>query len=148
MPQVKLISIMREPVERAWSEIKLNHRLGKGVFAHNPDYMKNKLDSFSRQQLVELMTFEWIMAHSDYLGCLQRWLSVFPPDQVYIGFYENLWKTPKRMLEELFAFLGVNKKVDWSGFRMDETINPSAEVEVPAEFELFARSVFYERTRE
>ena len=148
MPRLKLIFIMREPVGRTWSEVKLNQRLEMGPFAINPNYMKWKLDGFSRQQLLELVTFEWYLAHSDYVGSLKRWLSVFPPDQIYLGFYETLSKSPQIILEEIFGFLCVPKISDWTGFQIHEKINQSSKYNIPAEIADFTRSVFSKKTHE
>ena len=143
-PNMKIVFIMREPVERAWSEIKHNHAEGLGYFGLLRD---RKFIDIPEEYLVEGLTLNnFILAHSDYMGCINRWLSVFSRDQIYIGFYENMVKNPRKMLGEVFAFLGVTEEVNWQGFRSHEKINVGLEARIPSQLKAFLVSIFREKS--
>lgn len=140
MPHIKLVFIMREPVERAWSEIKHNHAQGLGYFGLLTD---RKFADIPEEYLIEGLTLNnFILAHSDYLGCINRWLSVYSQDQIYVEFYENMVKNPRKMLEEIFAFLGVTREVNWQSFRSHEKINVGLEAAIPNQLKAFLISLF------
>ena len=39
-------------------------------------------------------THPWPLASGDYLGQLRRWLSVFPRERFFVGFYEDIAVRP------------------------------------------------------
>jgi len=73
-----------------------------------------------------------IHVSNDYLTDLQRWLSIFPKQQLYVGFYESIQREPIKLLTEVFAHLGVRAITDWSEFPTASIINPGLAQEIPA----------------
>jgi hypothetical protein len=82
MPDVRLIFLMRDPVARAWSHAKHTYRFGEANFAS----CSLSLEAVPDDQWQENFRHEWCLAGGDYLGQLRRWLSVFPKEQVNVGF--------------------------------------------------------------
>ncbi len=116
MPRVKLVYLMRDPVERAWSHAKHNHRYGEANFAPRPSALGSVTDGQWRANFVH----DWPLASGDYLGQLRRWLAVFPREQIHVGFYEDIAGRPAALLREVFSFLGVDPDVDLSAFPVRE----------------------------
>jgi hypothetical protein len=116
-PDLKLIFLMREPVARAWSHAKHNRRYREANFdaraADTP-----VLDSDWRANF----THGWPLSSGDYLGQLRRWSSVFPLEQIYVGFYESIARDPAGLLRDIFAFLGLDPDLDLSAFPLRERI--------------------------
>src|SRR5262249_16352453 len=100
LPDVKLIFLMREPVARAWSHAKHNFRYGEANFAGPAADLANVPGCQWRENFAH----EWPLTSGDYLGQLRRWLSVFPREQVYVGFYESIARRPEALLRDLFTF--------------------------------------------
>jgi hypothetical protein len=144
MPDVKLIYLMREPVSRAWSHARHNFRYREANFTSCTSAIGDVTD----EQWQENFSHEWPLAGGDYLGQLRRWLSVFPHEQVYVGFYETIATDPQGLLRELFTFLGVETDVDWSRFPLAERILPGLSAPLPDHLRDFLRRLWYERTRE
>jgi hypothetical protein len=109
---------MRDPIDRAWSHARHNFRHRETNFASCTADFANVSD----RQWIENFTQDWAVASGDYLGQLRRWLSVFPREQVYVGFYESLAGDPERLLRDVFAFLGLRDDVDLSAFPVRERI--------------------------
>ena len=107
LPQVKLIFLMRDPLARAWSHAKHNFGYREANFASRTAAFEAVPD----RQWRENFAHDWPLANGDYLGQLRRWLSVFPREQLYVGFYESLARRPETLLRDLFGFLGIDPDV-------------------------------------
>lgn len=120
LPDLKLIYLMREPIARAWSHAKHSFRHKEANFGQCTTH----LEAISEQEWCENFSHEWPLANGDYLGQLRRWLTVFPREQVYVGFYESIRQAPEELLRDIFGFLGVDQDVNWPSFRLGEKILP------------------------
>ena len=96
--------------------------------------------------------FERARRNGDYLIILDKWLSVFPPEQLYVGFFEQIADCPHKLLGEVFAFLGVSQGVDWSSLPYNQAINKGPAIPIPKKYrdfleEMYCRDieVLYER---
>lgn len=134
-PDLKLIFLMREPVGRAWSHARHTRQYREANFSAAAD--RDPTDADWRDNAGH----DWIAASGDYLGQLRRWLSVFPREQVFAGFYESIARHPEQLLRDVFAFLGVDPHIDLSGFPVAERILPG----VPRSLTPGLRTVFHEQ---
>src|SRR5215813_11373523 len=144
LPPVKLIFLMREPIARAWSHAKHNYRYAEANFASCTTSFKGLSDRHWRENFAH----EWPLASGDYLGQLRRWLSVFPREQLYVGFYESIARQPETLLRDLFAFLGVNPAVDLSSFPIVERILPGLADALAPSLEPSLHQLLHRRTVE
>jgi hypothetical protein len=142
MPWVKLIFLMRDPVDRAWSHARHNYLHQEANFRG----YKGALAAVAEDQWRENFGHAWPLASGDYLGQLRRWLAVFPREQIHVDRYESIKTDPEGLLSRVFAFLGVATKVDWSSFRVRETILPGMARPLPPGLRQELRLLFRERT--
>ena len=96
MPDVKLIFIMREPVDRAWSIVKYHVKRSD-----------KRLDDLSEDALRQRAFADVIVQQSDYESILRRWRNVFGPDQLLEIFYDEIGRQPDALIRRVQAFLGV-----------------------------------------
>jgi hypothetical protein len=121
MPEVKLIFLMRDPVERAWSQAVMNLvTLPERAYGEVPE--QEFLDHFRAQRS---------MKRGDYLTILDNWLSVFPRDQLFIGAFASIAGAPRALLTEIFVHLGVSTDVNWRDFPYNEKVFSGGGVEIP-----------------
>jgi hypothetical protein len=144
LPDVKLVFLMRDPVARAWSHAKHTYRFREANFAA----AAGPLEAVSDGQWRDNFRHEWTLASGDYLGQLRRWLSVFPPEQLFVGFYEAIAHAPRALLREVFAFLGVSPDVDLAAFPVEEKVLPGLPGELPPALRATLRRLLAGRTRE
>lgn len=93
-PDIKIIVILRDPVERAYSnhlhEVRAGHLTGDLSFAaglrNNPAYIEQ----------------------GRYATHLARWLKCFPQDQIKLLTFEEIMQDKARHADELCAFMGVS----------------------------------------
>jgi len=96
-PAIRLFISLRNPVERAWSAALMG--LARA------------------QMLVHEASDQWFLDHfhsaasqarGDYVGCLDRWRSVFPADQLLVLFQDDIASRPAAVLEMLADHLGID----------------------------------------
>lgn len=114
MPEVRLIFLIRNPIERAWSHAVMNLVKSKGCRVEDVDE-STFFDYFTRSALHR---------QGGYLGVIERWLSVFREDQLFIATLEMIKMEPQRVLAEIFTHIGVSLQVDWKFFPFADTIVP------------------------
>lgn len=97
MPEVKIIYIMRDPVERAWSLVRYHaKKYGRPLTAlPYPDLLKRVFHPSVQRQ-------------SDYESILERWRQVFPPEQLLILYYDDVANSPDALLKRIATFLGID----------------------------------------
>lgn len=96
MPDVRLVMILRDPVERAWSQARHDR----------PD-----LTGPGPAPVADLLRFleqPGVRQRGDYLGCLRAWLAVFNRNQLWITFLEDAIADPEAVVRGTFRFLGVD----------------------------------------
>lgn len=116
MPEVKPIFMMRNPIDRAWSQAVMDLVTRK----------KRKLADVTDAKFTAYLTSEPCIKRSDYLTILDNWISVFPREQLYIGFFEDIINRPRERLSDIFSHLGVSDEVDWTRFPVNRVILPYA----------------------
>lgn len=100
-PNLRIIFIMRDPIERAWSHLI-------------KDLCRNRGRSPSDLKESEIKAFlfgDACVARSDYAETLQAWLSVFPTSQMYFGCYHRMTADPRGFLSDIFEFLSVDSSL-------------------------------------
>lgn len=118
-PRVKLVAVLRNPIDRAYSAYWFQHRKAwedSGTFesalAREPERAKGKYRE--RAELTYL-------AHGHYAEQIQRWRSRFPREQMWIGLFEDLKDDPQAFLAGLLSWLGVSPKVANSARKRSNT---------------------------
>jgi hypothetical protein len=144
VPNLKLILLMRDPIDRAWSHTKHNYKYREANFhSYGGDFQ-----SIPDRKLMENFMHEWPFSFGDYLGSLKRWLSFFPKKQLFIGFYENIKRDPQRLLSKIFTHLDVESEVDWSKFPISEAFLKGIGNVIPERLKKYLRAIYRRRTEE
>lgn len=105
-PSAKLITILRDPVERAYSQFLMFIRDGR----------ETTLDfAIALQQEETRIAHHWAWGwHYTRLGFyhaqLKRYFDKFSPEQIKVYLYEDLNDDPTRVLQDTFGFLGVDDR--------------------------------------
>lgn len=93
------------------------------------------------------------MKRSDYLTILDNWLSEFPREQLYIGFFEDIVHRPRKLLSDIFSHIGVSPEVEWTSFPVDRIRSPGLRVKgyqgsphyMPPEIRRFLEEMYAEK---
>lgn len=129
MPDVRVILLLRSPIDQAWSEtlLRLVKRPGVPFESVDDDRLEEKLRK--------------IAISTDYVAIRDRWESVIPSEQFFIGYFEDVSQRPRRLLKEVFEFIGVEADVDWEQFPYDARINPNPPAPIPSRYRAILESI-------
>lgn len=141
-PHLKLVFLMRDPVARAWSHAKHAHQYREITFADRAP------GPATDEEWRTVLADSWSLLSGDYLGQLRRWTSIFPPEQMFIGFYDDIMTRPADLLRRIFHFLGVDVDIDLTSFPLHERILPGVGGEPSLELGAFLRGLLGPRTVE
>ncbi|MEM7391325.1 MAG: sulfotransferase [Verrucomicrobiota bacterium] len=94
MPEVKLIYLLRHPIDRLWSEAALS--VEKSGRARDVAAMCRAV----RDK-------ENVHRNSAYLDNIERWEACFSSKQLFVGFFDELEQAPVDLLRRLYRFLGL-----------------------------------------
>lgn len=98
MPTVKIILILRDPVDRAWSALRLAwlRQMGEPLPALDDDRM------------LRLVRNPRILRHGDYASILENWGRFVPPERFLKILYDDIRRDPLGQLELTASFLGLS----------------------------------------
>lgn len=99
-PHLKLIYLMRDPRERAWSSAKM--ALGRAEMT---------LEEASDQWFIDHFRSQGSLSRGDYAACLKTWFEVFPRERFLIARYERLTSDPANLLAEIAEHLSIDPEV-------------------------------------
>ncbi|MDO5509501.1 MAG: sulfotransferase domain-containing protein [Weeksellaceae bacterium] len=118
-PQAKLILMLRNPVDRAWSHYRFHK--GKGQYA------------MQHEEIMAFMKNDAQRRRSDFRTVIENYYSVYPANQILIGFYDAIKHQPKALLTEIVQFLGGDPKEIEAYCTLERKINVSKAVACPVE---------------
>ncbi len=121
MPNLRLILLLRHPVARDWSDIRMELSVIRKI----------PREDWTEELLLETSRSDKICRQGDYRTIINNWSRVFPVDQLYLGVFERMVAHPQRVLGEIFDFLGVSRNVEWDRFPTTEVVFKGADVEMP-----------------
>ena len=132
-PDLRLLLLLRNPVDRAWSAMR--YYLGKR-------YVDPAGESLESLQV--LATSSVVLPRTQYTTALSVWESVFPPEQLLVGFYEEIDTDPEALLRRVLRHIGADSDIDLSGYPLRTRFNPGQEAELPPRLREFLRDLFAE----
>jgi hypothetical protein len=103
IPSLKIIYILRNPVERAWSGLRKSVWYQKGA-----DF----LDSKSADWALEQVMHPDVLLRGDYPRAIRNWESVYAPDQMLYLFHDDIESNPQSVLLDVFGFLDLQPPAD------------------------------------
>lgn len=136
-PDLKIIFIVRNPIERAWSHALNNYCVG----------MKIPFEKLTTED------FKWhfnsypSLVRSDYERTVKNWLSVFPKEQFHLCFYEDVKHQPEQLLNSVFSFLNVSTIKDFSHFPFNKVINRGPSFPIPEKEQKLLKELYYPKIK-
>jgi len=117
-PTVKIIILLRDPIERAWSHFKY---INKESDYGNIKKIKKFIHS-SRQE-----------ERSNYKKILSKYHKYFPNEQLYVSYFDRIIIEPEKLLSEIVNFLGGNQENIKKYCHLKNKSNSSKGEEMPRE---------------
>lgn len=101
---VKIIAVLRQPVERAYSNFLHAKRAGKEV----ENEFSKTFELEEERKISNWSPLYHYKSKGFYFKQLQRYFNLFPKENIKILLFEDVVKSPMESTQEIFKFLGVN----------------------------------------
>lgn len=124
MPEVKMILIIRNPIDRIWAATRR-------AFAKIPG---KRLEDATEDEVLQSFQYAPRKENTDFLKILDNWQSVFPKEQLFVGFFDQITTEPQALLRNVFSFLEISVDVDWTTFPYGQVINKNPENPIPEKY--------------
>jgi hypothetical protein len=98
MPEARIIYILRDPVERSWSQLVMR--------ASRRGHTVEQIDGWSDAEVRDFILASRALENSDYEANLKKWRKFFGDDAVRVLFFEDVKERPEELLLEVFRFIG------------------------------------------
>jgi hypothetical protein len=113
IPDARIIMLVRDPVERAWSHAVM--KLARERLRQPSE--------ITTAEAVGHFTSEESLSRGMYSQILERWGNHFPPEQVFVGFYDDITDRPLGLLSDVVRHIGASTDIDWSAMPYQKVID-------------------------
>ena len=102
-PHSKIIILLRNPSERAWSHFNMEKRMGllQNSFINEFNKHKNHVNPVWGIDPI-------FLSGGFYHNQVKRFLDVFPKDQIFICLYDDFKNNPNKTIHSILKFIGIN----------------------------------------
>ena len=116
-PDLRVIYLLRDPVERSWSSAisELARRRGRSP------------ERITDQQLLRHFERTAHVLRTDYVRTFETWEGAFGRDQIFVGFLDEIREDPADLLVRLYRFLGVSDSEEHVPAGLARKVNSSRE---------------------
>ncbi len=126
-PDVKVIMMVRNPVERAWSHAK-------------KDLSRNRsrpLGEVAESEFHEFFRDDYQLRCANYDRCIENWSAHLRPGHLLVGRFEDVANRPRELFLEACRFIGVSDSDRYVPESVAEVINTTAQSPVPEKHRLY-----------
>lgn len=120
-PDIKVIMMVRNPIDRAWSHAKKD--LSRNRFRPLDEVGDDEFQAFFRDP--------YQMQCARYAECLENWSACLPPESIMVGRFDDVATRPEEFLTDALRFIGVSSDPRFMPPAAREEINPTAAPTVP-----------------
>ncbi len=109
MPNVRLILILRDPIERDWSEALV-------ALLRDTD---RRFEQLGETEVTDMLN----KVRLKYSTVLNNWSKFFGEDQFHVCFFDDVKKNPESLLRNVFRHIGVDTQIDYQQLGLHEVVN-------------------------
>lgn len=107
-PDAKIIMMLRNPVERAYSQYVMNLRLGKTL---EQDFIKEVESDDNKTNKGWGANHQYLFI-GNYYQQVKRYLEIFPREQVLICWYDEYKQNPSAVIKSIYRFLNIDEEFE------------------------------------
>lgn len=112
-PNTKIIVLLRNPIERAYSAYQMNKRMGidpRPTFKEAIKYELEHKDEFAHTYNYEKHNY-FYLERGKYASQLNPWLDYFDKDHILVIESESFFKEPSKELKKVYQFLSIESSL-------------------------------------
>jgi hypothetical protein len=131
-PEIRIILMVRDPVERAWSHAKkdLARKTNRPV-AEVPD-----------EELRAFFTSDYQRRCARYVRNYDNWVLHVGADRLLVRVFDEIASDPERLLLDVMRFLGVRSDRRYIGSDVRASVNPTVASKIPPQHRRFLEELF------
>ena len=137
-PDAKVIMILRNPINRAFSQYQMECRKGREVHTSFEAAIEGELERISMAKdelLADPLGYHHTFENTSYLSRgiymdqIEEWLKWYKRDQMLILISETFFESPETALEEVYTFLNINQTLpsDFKSYNVSNYDNMNEE---------------------
>lgn len=131
-PDLKVILMIRNPVERAWSHAKKDLARNRG----------RKLQDVSAQEFEAFFTDPYQRRCARYVEHIDNWSACLRSRHLLVALFDDIDTRPEAMLLAVMSFLGVSSDRRYLSDAVREAVNPTGASAVPEQHRRFLEELF------
>src|SRR5690606_29938848 len=112
---------VRNPIDRAWSHAKKDLAKLRG----------RRVSEVGEAEWIEFLERPYQIACGDHLAIREKWLRVIPPEQFFVGRFDDVAREPVRLLLDAFAFLGIRADERYIGTTATQRVYSTESADIP-----------------
>lgn len=136
-PEVRVMLMIRDPVERAWSHAK------KDLVRNR----KRKFEDVSEEEFRAFFTDEYQLRCAQYVRNMDTWQERLQPGHLFVGVFDDVASRPEALLREAMEFLGIDADDRFITGLAREEVNPAGGSRIPEKYRKFLKDLFAEDRR-
>ena len=110
IPKTKLIVLLRNPIDRAYSNYQLGKRSGNELLSFENAIKKEielleKNNDFENDEIEKFRRTRSYIAKGLYYNQIKHWFALFPQEQILVLNSDDLAKNPHQTMKSVFNFL-------------------------------------------
>jgi Sulfotransferase family len=136
-PEIKVILMIRDPIERAWSHAKKDLARNRG----------RKLEDVSDEELREFFRGDYQRRCARYVENAESWAAHLRPGHLLLPLFDDIERRPEDLLVEVMRFLGVDSDRRFLGKQARDSVNPTGPSRIPDQHRRFLEELLGDDVR-
>lgn len=120
-PALKVILMVRDPIERAWSHATKDLVRNRG----------RRFEDVSDAEWQEFFRDPYQLRCAQYVENYDNWAACFPKEQIFVGAFDDIASRPAAFMGDILRFLGVPSDERYYGSLVHEAVNPAGSSRIP-----------------
>jgi hypothetical protein len=131
-PDIKVILMVRNPIERAWSHAKKDLVRNRG----------RRLEDVSEEDFRAFFTDDYQLRCAHYVENIDNWNAFLRPGHLLVAMFDDIETRPEELLRDVLRFLGVCAEERYVPAEAKKAVNPTMQSRVPAQHRRFLEELF------
>ena len=126
-PDIKVILMVRNPIERAWSHAKKDLVRNRG----------RKFEDVSESEFKRFFADPYQLQCAHYVENYDNWAACVRPEHLFVGMFDDIERRPEKLLLDVMTFLGVNSDPRYIDREVRNPVNPTESSRIPEQYRRF-----------
>ncbi len=126
-PDIKVILMIRDPIERAWSHAKKDLVRNRG----------RRFEDVSATEVERFFSDPYQRQCARYVENIDNWSACLRPAHLLVALFDDIDAQPEALLLDVMSFLGVTSDRRYISREVREPVNPTAASKIPEHYRRF-----------